>query len=258
MHLAAALGLSGQRTLVVDLDPQGFLTRMLGVEEPPEEASSLILFDPQTEFHSIQVTPLGGFDLLPSSTSLTKAMRRLNKPTDVFWVKETLETGSNYDVVMFDTAAAITVFSLNALVACENTLIPVMPEYQPVLGAEQTFKTAMMVRDKLNPSMQPPLFLFTMVDGRKRNHQAYRKYLRKQYKGQVMTSIIRTSTSLSLTHNDGKTVFEHDPYSRGAIDYANATDELFRLIAPEKKLHASALKPSSGTGHAWKPLQLLS
>jgi chromosome partitioning protein len=45
IHLAAAAGLSGRRTLVVDLDPQGFLTRMLGAEEPPPEHSALALLD---------------------------------------------------------------------------------------------------------------------------------------------------------------------------------------------------------------------
>ncbi len=136
--------------------------------------------------------------------------------------------------MIFDTAAAITVYSLNALVASSFVIIPVMPEYQPVLGGEQTFQTAMMVREKLNPSLKPPQFLFTMVDARKRNHHAYRRYLRKRYGDRVMESIIRTNTSLSVTHDNGTTVFENDPYSRGALDYANATDELIRLMAPPK------------------------
>ena len=41
IHMTAAFGLSGHRVLAVDLDPQGFLTRLLGVEEPPEARSSL-------------------------------------------------------------------------------------------------------------------------------------------------------------------------------------------------------------------------
>jgi len=230
--MAAALGMSGHRTLVVDLDPQGFLTRMVGLSEPAEKSSSLMLFDPDSNLCDIPCQSRKSFDVIPASSLLSKYMRKLNKPTDVFWVKEALEKPHDYDVVMFDTAAAITVFSLNALVASEFVIIPVMPEYQPILGGEQTFQTAMMVREKLNPVLHEPRFLFTMVDARKRNHHAYRHYLRNRYEERVMESIIRTSTALSVTHEKGSTVFDHDPYSRGARDYANATDELLHWMDP--------------------------
>lgn len=236
MHVAAALGLSGYRVLVIDLDPQGFLTRMLGVEEPSEEASALMLFQYETPLDEVEMHPLPGFDLLPSSSLLTKAMRKLNKPTDVLWAREALGDLKKYHVVLFDTAAAVTVYSLNALVASRYVLVPVTPEYQPVVGAEQTHRTVGMVRDKLNPDLEPPLFLFTQVDARKRNHHRYRHYLRKHYDDRVLDSVIRTSASLSTSHSDGTTVFEHDPYSRGARDYANATDELLAYLLAHEDL----------------------
>lgn len=233
VHLAAALGLSGYQVLVIDLDPQGFLTRMLGVDEPPEDASARMLFQYDTSLDQVEMQSLPGFDLLPSSSTLTKVMRRLNKPTDVLWTREALDDLPEYDVVLFDTAAAVTVFSLNALVASRYVIVPVTPEYQPVVGAEQTHRTVAMVRDKLNPDLEAPLFLFTQVDARKRNHHQYRHYLRKHYGDRVMESVIRTSASLSTSHSDGTTVFEHDPYSRGARDYANAADELLTYLFPE-------------------------
>lgn len=231
VHVAAALGLSGYRVLVIDLDPQSFLTRMMGVGEPSEQASSLMLFQQDVPLRDIQMTKLKEFDLLPASTGLTKHMRRLNKPTDVLWAKEALaEVSSVYDVILFDTAAAVTVYSLNALVASRHVLIPVTPEYQPIIGAEQTFQTSMMVQGKLNPELEAPLFLFTQVDGRKRNHYQYRRYLRNRYQNRVLDSVIRTNAALATTHSDGTTVFEHEPHSRGARDYANATDELMKRI----------------------------
>ena len=232
IHLAAALGLSGRRTLVVDLDPQGFLTRMLGVDEPAPEGSSLVLFEMNRSLREVEMVPMSGFDLLPSSMALTRAMRQLNKPADVLWAKDSLgQGGLDYDVVLFDTAAAVTVFSLNALVASRYCIIPVTPEHQPVLGAEQTFQTARLVQSKLNPDLTDPLFLLTQVDARKGTHTAYRTMLRGYYGPCVMRSPIRTSTSLSRTYARGTTAFDHDPYGRGAVDYANAVDELLGVIA---------------------------
>jgi chromosome partitioning protein len=234
IHLAAALGMSGHRTLVVDFDPQCFLTRMLGVEEPPEEHSSAVLFNHDVALCDVPVCTMKTFDLLPSSSVLTKLMRRLNKPTDVFWAREALQSGTEYDVVLFDTAAAVTVFSINALVASDLALVPVTPEYQPVLGAEQTFQSVELVRKRLNPDLHGPVFLFTQVDARKNSHRLYRRYMRSKYGPQIMRSVIRTSAALAEAHTDGSTAFENDPYSRGARDYANATDELLGILFPDR------------------------
>lgn len=232
IHLAAAFGLSGRRVLAIDLDPQGFLTRLLGVDEPEPEASSLLLFDPERDLRNAEPVALHGFDLLPASYDMTKAARKLGSPADVLWVREALQQGHDYDLLLIDTAAAMTVFSLNALVASDIVLIPVTPEYQPVVGAEQTYSTARLVQDKLNPKLAEPLFLLTQVDGRKRDHAAYSKYVRENYGGRVLDGEIRTSASLAESAAGGQTVFDRDVASRGARDYANAADELSAHLFP--------------------------
>ncbi len=231
IHVAAALGLSGWRTLVLDLDPQGFLTRTMGVGEPAPEQSVAAFFNPESDPQQIEVRETSGFDLIPSSNTLTRRMRDLNKPTDVLWVREALQRlDPAYDLVLFDTAAAVTVYSLNALVASQHVLIPVLPEYQSVVGGEQTYQTTQLVEDKLNPLLQARHFLFTQVDARKRMHRTYREYVREKYGAEVLENIIRTSTSLARSQDGTTTIFDHDPNSRGAVDYANATDELMSRI----------------------------
>lgn len=231
IHLAAALGFSGWRTLVIDLDPQGFLTRTMDVEEPDPGSTVAALFEPSADLEEIDTQNVSGFDLLPSSSTLTKRMRDLNKPTDVLWVREALQNASlDYDLVLFDTAAAVTVYSLNAMVASQHIVIPVLPEYQSVVGSEQTFQTIEMVENKLNPRLQSRHFLLTQVDARKRIHRTYQQYLREKYDDTVLQNVIRTSTSLAEAREGGTTVFDHDSSGRGARDYANATDELMNRL----------------------------
>ena len=231
IHLAAALGLSGRRTLVVDLDPQGFLTRTMGLEEPAPERSVAAFFDPDADPQQLPPRETSGFDLIPSSSTLTRRMRDLNRPTDVLWVREALQSlDLDYDVVLFDTAAAVTVYSLNALVASQHVLIPVLPEYQSVVGGEQTYQTTELVENKLNPLLETRQILFTQVDARKRMHKTYQEYVREKYGPEVLENIVRTSTSLAKSQDGTTTVFDHDPSSRGARDYANVTDELLERI----------------------------
>ncbi len=229
--VAAALGMSGRRVLVVDLDPQCFLTRMVGVPEPSEESSSLALFNSDHVLATEMCERLQWFDLLPSSSRAPKFLRSLSKASDVLWVRESLNDASlEYDAVLIDTAAAVTAYSLGALVAADLVVIPIAPEYQPVIGGEQCFATVETVRNRLNPDMMEPRLVLTQVDARKRSHQAFRTYLRQKYGARVLRSEIRTSAVLSQSYSDGTTVFDHESGSRGAIDYANLTDEMLTII----------------------------
>ena len=54
--------------------------------------------------------------------------------------------------------------------------------------------------------------------------------IREKYGPEVLEHVIRTSTSLAKSQDGTTTIFDHDPNARGAIDYANATDELMTRI----------------------------
>ena len=244
IHLAAAWGHAGRRVLVVDFDPQGFLTRMLGAEEPPPEHSALALLDADADLRRFPTQRVSGFDLVGSSMALTRALRTLTKPTDVLWLRETLGAGHDYDLVLLDTAAALSVYTMNALAASDRVVIPVTPEYQPVVGAEQTWQTARLVRSKLNPRMDEPRFLLTQVDARLNRHARYADYLRQTYGPAVLETPIRTSSSLAVASRDGKTVFDARVTTRGAVDYAAAADEIGALVFGD----APAVGGASGQG----------
>lgn len=221
--------------LVVDLDPQGFLTRMIGGREPVSEHSALALVDPHGDLRTIPVQPMSGFDLVGSSMALTRALRKLTKPTDVLWLRETVAAGHDYDLILFDTAAALSVFTMNALVASDHVIVPVTPEYQPVVGAEQTWKTAALVKSKLNPHLQPPRMLLTQVDARLSRHAKYSAYLRSKYGASVLETEIRTSSSLAVASRDGRTVFDARVATRGAEDYAEAAREIGRSVFGDER-----------------------
>ena len=230
VHLAAAFGHAGRRVLVVDFDPQGFLTRTLGLPEPPPERSALALLDPEADLRTFPTEPVSGFDVIGSSMALTRSLRHLTKPTDVFWLRETLAAGHGYDLVLLDTAAALSVYTMNALVACDHVVVPVTPEYQPVVGAEQTWQTARLVKSKLNPALRPPRFLLTQLDARLSRHARYSEYLREKYGGAVLATPIRTSSSLATASRDGRTVFDARLTTRGAVDYAMAAEEIGGVV----------------------------
>jgi len=232
MHLAAALNLVGYKTLVIDLDPQAYLTCMMDVDMSTIVHSSLNLFEPDSHLSDLEILHLPSFDLLPCTDGLIQKSQKLTHVTDMFLLKESIQGLTGYDAVILDTAAAITVYVLNALVATDILMIPVTPELQSVHGASQTWDTAKEIREKWNPGLKIAMFLLTNVHGRKKVHRQYSKYMRKKYGHLVMDSVIRTCSSLAVACKDGRTVYETQILSRGARDYASVADELIRHVLP--------------------------
>jgi len=231
LNIGAAIGLSGFKVLLIDLDPQGFLSRMVGLDEPEPSASSMALFNPSLTKGSLTPISFKGFDIIPSSRMLNRQLRKLSRPSDNLWVRESLTLfDDEYDLILIDTAAAVTVYSLAAITAATMTLIPVTPEIQPVYGAQSAHENIGIVRHALNPDLDEPYFLITQVDARKRTHHKNSRYLRRKYGDRVLSQVIRTSAALASAFEAGSTVFDHYPRSRGAQDYANAADKIIRLL----------------------------
>ncbi len=236
IHIAAALNLVGYKTLIMDLDPQAFLTCMMDVETADISSTSLDLFRLGSRLSDLEVLKLPSFDLLPCTGGLGHFARKLTQAPDMFRVREVLQDQNIYDTIIIDTAAAVSVYVLNAMIAADTLMIPVTPELQSVHGAEQTWDTAKEVRKKWNPGLKTAMFLLTNVHGRKKVHRQYGQYMRKTYGNLVMDTVIRTCASLAVVCQNGTTVFETYLDSRGAIDYSSVADELIRHVLPPAKL----------------------
>jgi len=232
MHLAGALNLVGYKTLVIDLDPQGYLTCMMDVNVSEVEDASQSLFMPDTTLSDLKTLHLPSFDLLPCIDGMNYKAQKMTNVTDIFLLKESLMMQTIYDVVILDTAAAITVYVLNALVASEILIIPVTPELQSVHGAQQTWETAKEIREKWNPGLRTAMFVLTNVHGRKKVHQQYCKYMRDKFGNLVMDAHVRTCSSMAVACSGGRTVFETQILSRGARDYAAVADEFIQHVLP--------------------------
>lgn len=228
LHIGAVFGLIGYKTLLIDLDPQGFLTRMMGVDTNSAVDTSLRLFDVDTSLEQLEAVPLPSFHLLPSSEGMRRREKKLTNTIDLFLVREALRGQDAYDVIILDTAAAVSTYVLNALVAADTLMIPVTPEPQSVHGAEQTWQSARAIQGRLNPGLKSLMFLLTNVHGRKKVHRQYAHYMRKEHGGLVMDTVVRTCASIAVECHGGKTVFDKNMNSRGAKDYSAVVDELIR------------------------------
>ena len=132
VNLAAVAASRGERTLVVDLDPQANATQYLlggaasgitpNLADLFDEGLSFRLFktDPKVFVHE---SPFPNLDILPSHPSVAALVPKLEQRHKIFRVREAVDA-LGYPTVFFDTPPSDNVLTLSALVAADRVLVP--------------------------------------------------------------------------------------------------------------------------------------
>jgi chromosome partitioning protein len=134
INVAGALAASGHDVLVVDFDPQGYLTHILGFREPYRDVGMTLteaITDPTGIDRGAFVHDHPEFDIVPASDSLRTLVRRLTRDnTHRFgMIERFIEelAGTDYDFVVADTPPVQNVFTDLLLADCHDVFVPMTP-----------------------------------------------------------------------------------------------------------------------------------
>ena len=133
-NLAAIGAHLGQRTLVVDLDPQGNSSRYLLGDAVEQDLSGVAdFFDTTLKFtlrapatsDFIVASPWENLHVMPSSPTLEELHGKLESRYKIYKLRDALqELAADYDAIWIDTPPALNFYTRSALIAAESCLIP--------------------------------------------------------------------------------------------------------------------------------------
>jgi chromosome partitioning protein len=225
VNVSAGFALKGARVLVVDVDAQGNLAMALGVR--PRRTLYEVLVDGAKVADCITAAR-PNLDILPADESLLSAQPTIARRPD--WPR-VLEQAlrpirADYDFIFIDCGGSLTVLNLNALNAAGDVLVPTTVEPFSVKGLGMLVKQI----DRVKGSRRALRAIVpTMFDPRLKQSQALLEELRATY-GDLVQEPIRTNVRLSESSSAGRTIYEYDPRSRGAHDYARLVEGLSELF----------------------------
>jgi len=228
VNLASLLSLSGDRILIVDLDPQGNATSGLGIDRNALERSTYDSIVDGLDLGSVLLRDVtDGLDVAPAAIALAGAdvelagvavrerrLRRLLEPL----VDE-------YDSIFIDCPPSLGLLTVNALTAADAVLIPLQSEYYALEGLTQLLATIDLVRDHLNPRLAIEGVVVTMADARTNLSADVEAEARAHLGATVYDTVIPRSVRLSEAPSHGKSIASYAPDSRGGVAYAALAHE---------------------------------
>lgn len=229
--IGAYLHKMNKRVLLVDLDPQANLSLMCGIRT--ESNGIYEALRGKVPLVKTVVSVERGFDIVPSHLGLCGAEIELSSESGrEFILKDLLEPIKNkYDYILIDCPPSLGLLTLNSFVASDRILIPLQAQFLAMQGFSKLQQVIQKIQGRLNPSLQISGVFLTQYDARKILNRNVAETLQNHFKGQVYKAKIRNNISIAEASAVGKSIFDYDKKSLGAIDYEALTKE---ILAKEK------------------------
>jgi chromosome partitioning protein len=225
VNLAACLAEAGERSLVVDLDPQANATSGLGMRA--NGTSSYDLLDGGSVEELAKPTPFPNLYLIPSKPELAGAAVELSRRdhTERF-LAASLSRPSGFDFVLLDCPPSLGPLTVNALVAADRVIVPVQAEYYALEGLAQLMQSINLVKARLNPRLSIAGILITMSDARTRLSAEVEREVRAHFGGLVFDAVVPRSVRIAEAPSHGLPIIRYDRRSAGAEAYWKVAMEL--------------------------------
>lgn len=231
INLGAALGLQGERVLLVDLDPQANASTGLGVAVSKVEKSMYDVVVGGMELLDVVVpTSVTGLSIAPSSIDLAGAeLELVSMLSREMRLSEGLRSArGHFDVVLVDCPPSLGLLTVNALAAADEVLVPVQCEYYALEGLGQLMQNIDLVRNSLNRSLHIGGVLLTMYDGRTKLSGDVATQIRNYFGETAYQTVVPRSVRLSEAPSYGEPIELYDSMSPGAVAYRYLAKEFRR------------------------------
>ena len=222
--IGAGLAMNGKKVLLLDVDPQGDLTKMLGQRKPHEMTltlatmmNSIVENKPLKEHPEILHHP-EGFDYVPANRSLSAIEVGLVNVMSRETVLREYLNDIKKDLV------------INALTASDYVLIPVQADYLAAEDMTELLGTVQSIKRQINPKLKVGGVFLTMANDtnfRKDIVESVKSGFEKQVP--VLNTVIPATVRLAEISMADKSIFLHEPKGKAAEAYRNLVEEVMQI-----------------------------
>lgn len=244
-NLAAALCRYNKRVLAVDLDPQGNLTRVLGID--PELARKTILDVLLGDLEwkkAIRKTNVHHVHLLPGNLSLAMLESQLSQrqmESSHHLLSKAIDEKARkiYDFILIDCPPSLSLLSLNALSASDELIVPIQCEYFALEALPKLLSTIYRVQREDNPRLEVLGMVLTMFDSRVKLSTDIAQKVRQDFKDKVFPFVIPRSQAIAEAAWKNLPVNQYKPASQGSQAYSSLAREVLSYY--ERKREGESL-----------------
>jgi len=228
LNLACGMALAGQKTLLVDVDPQCNATTGMGHE--PTERHPLVDFQPLRE--SLLETYLPNLSLLPGARNFQDidTLANSNESRAVMVADHLAGSLGSFDTVLIDCPPSLGPLTRTALASASEVLMPIQCEYFAMEGLSQMIEVIRQVMQRPNSRLKFGGILLTMYDPALELTAEVDREVRDFFGEVVSQTVIPRDVAVSEAPSHARSVIDYSPRSRGARAYVVLCQEVMERV----------------------------
>ena len=220
---------------MIDMDPQGNATSGLGISKSKIKNTIYDVIIGRCDARdAIIKTRFKNLSVIPATIDLAGAeleLHELDELDNSNFTKIALDSiKDDYDYIFIDCPPSLGMLTVKALSVSDGIVIPMQCEFYSLEGMSQLLNTVKKIRQIYNPSLQIVGMLLTMYNGRLTLTNQVVAELKKYYSELLFKVPISRTVRLSEAPGYGEPICYHDPYGKGALEYAAVSKELMLRI----------------------------
>jgi chromosome partitioning protein len=231
INVAAGIALKGKKVLLVDCDPQGNTTSGVGINKKNMRFSTYdVLISRSDAAAAIVKTEFENLYIMPSNISLAGAEFELvdTENREQRLKKALTPLKDDYDLIVIDCPPSLGLITVNALVASDSLIVPMLCEYFSLEGLAQLLMTVKEIKRRYNPTLELTGILITMYNGRLNLSQEVAAELKKYYADKLFKTVIPRSVKVSEAPGFGEPIQYYEKHGKGAEAYNAVCDEIIK------------------------------
>jgi chromosome partitioning protein len=245
INLGTALAATGEKVLIVDLDPQGNASTGLGIDRRSRSRSTYdVLMRAIPIRDAILETAVPRLSIVPSTMDLSGFELEIAHERDrAYRLRDALaglnltpNGGVEYGYVLIDCPPSLNLVTVNAMAAAHSILVPLQCEFFALEGLSQLLKTVEQVRTSLNAGLTIHGIVLTMYDARNNLAGQVVADVRSFMGEKVYDTMIPRNVRISEAPSYGKPVLLYDLKCVGSQAYVRLASE---IIQRERSLRAA-------------------
>lgn len=235
LNLAHALALQGKNVLMLDMDPQGHLSSCFAIDTYSSCGMDEVLLDDKP-IHEATLNVRENLFLVPAGARLGELETQVQTGKSNsgknrgYRLHDALteiknEDAFKFDYILVDCPPASGLLAMNAILGCDELIIPVTGDYLALQGLSRLIKVVSHIEQALQRNTKK-WFVLTRFQKQRKLANQIREKMVGYFPDQVFETAIRENVSLAESPGFSKTIFEYRPKSNGAEDYHNLALDL--------------------------------
>lgn len=253
VNLAVCLAAFGKRVVLVDMDSQGNATSSVGVTSTSHKGAYELINGTASLTEASRPTRFDGLALCGASDELAGIdMELAHRPESQSLLRQAVQAEQDqFDFIVIDCPPALGMLPVNALVASDVALMPVVPQPLAHDGLHKAWRHIHRIRENLNRDLliDGILITFASEDALAQEEAAA---IRREFGRHVLPMQIPFDAAvITATKHDVPAVI-HDPESPAAQAYLQLTQH-FLAVTESRRRRVPIIARPPGVGAAPVP-----